>query len=228
MNYFITLQGRTPARIVYALPMNIVFDFGNVLFEWNPVRLIDEHFERASALPTSSAALAETLINHQDWRDFDAGLLDAATVSQRSAARLSLEPAHLHAFIERIPHALPTIDPTVLLFNQLADEVADHGVHRLLYLSNLPASYAPVLEARCPWIARFAGGIFSGRVNLCKPDAAIYALAERELKLIPSETLFLDDSQRNVDAARARGWSAETITSPQSVHDALVKHGVLR
>ena len=208
--------------------MNIVFDFGNVLFEWNPVRLIDEHFERASALPTTSAALAETLINHQDWLDFDLGLLDAATVAERSAVRLSLDRGHLHRFVERIPHVLPTIDRTIALFNQLADETADHGVHRLLYLSNLPASYAPVLEARCPWIARFEGGLFSGRVNLAKPDAAIYALAERELNLIPGETLFLDDSPRNVDAARARGWSAEMITGPQSAHDALVKHGVLR
>ena len=29
--------------MAYALNMNIVFDFGNVLFEWNPARLIDEH-----------------------------------------------------------------------------------------------------------------------------------------------------------------------------------------
>ena len=208
--------------------MNIVFDFGNVLFEWNPVRLIDEHFAQGSATPATSAALADTLINHKDWLDFDLGLLDAATVAERSAARLSLHRARLHAFIERIPHVLPSIDPTIALFNQLADEAAATGGHRLVYLSNMPASYAPVLEARCPWIARFEGGLFSGRVNLAKPDAAIYAMAERQLNLNPAETLFLDDSPRNVDAARARGWAAEIITDPQSTRDALVKHGVLR
>ena len=79
--------------------MNIVFDFGNVLFEWNPVRLIDEHFAQASGSLASSAALADTLINHQDWLDFDLGLLDAATVAERSAARLSLDRAHLHRFV---------------------------------------------------------------------------------------------------------------------------------
>ena len=209
--------------------MNIVFDFGNVLFEWNPVRLIDEHFAHGSASPESaaaSAALADALINHQDWLDFDLGLLDEATVAGRSAARMSLDQTNLHAFVARIPHVLPTIDPTIALFNQLADTAADNGAHRLLYLSNMPASYAPVLEARCPWIARFAGGIFSGRVNLAKPDPAIYELAERQLKLIPGETLFLDDSPRNVDVARQRGWAAEIITGSQSARDALVKHGV--
>ncbi len=208
--------------------MNIVFDFGNVLFEWNPARQIDEHFAHTSRSQATSAALADTLINHQDWLDFDLGVLEAETVAARSAERLSLDRVHLHAFIEGIPHVLPTIDPTIALFNQLADQVSDKGEHRLVYLSNMPASYAPVLEARCPWIARFEGGIFSGRVNLAKPDAAIYALAERELNLMPGETLFLDDSLRNVDAARARGWTSEIITSPQSAYDALVKHGVLR
>ena len=221
------MNGEPRWRIAYALIMNIVFDFGNVLFEWNPLRLIGQHFAQASRSPANSAALADTLINHQDWLDFDLGLLDAATVAERGAARLSLDRAQLHAFVERIPHVLPTIDPTIALFNQLADEASGSGAHRLVYLSNMPAPYARVLEARCPWIARFEGGIFSGRVNLAKPDAAIYALAEQELNLSPCETLFLDDSPRNIDVARARGWAAEIISSPQSAHDALVKHGVL-
>ena len=123
---------------------------------------------------------------------------------------------------------LPTSDPTIALFNQLADEATVSGTHRLLYLSNMPASFVPVLMVRCPWISRFEDGVFSGCVNLAKPDAAIYALAERQLNLQPTETLFLDDSPRNVEAAKARGWSAEIITGPQSAHAALVKHGVLR
>ena len=123
---------------------------------------------------------------------------------------------------------LSTIDPTVALFNQLADEVSDTGAHRLVYLSNMPVPWASVLETRCPWIARFEGGIFSGRVNLAKPDTAIYALAEQSLNLTPAQTLFLDDSPRNVYAARERGWRAEVITDSQSTRDALAKHGVLR
>jgi putative hydrolase of the HAD superfamily len=210
--------------------MNIVFDFGNVLFEWDPARLIEDHYADLPAFGVGSRSakmLADTLINHQDWLDFDLGLLDADTVAERSSTRLSLDQAHLRAFVERIPHVLPTIDPTIALFNELADVAETGGAYRLLYLSNMPASFVPVLRERCPWIARFEDGIFSGHVNLAKPDAAIYALAERQMNLIPAETLFLDDSPRNVEAARARGWSAELITSPQNAYDALVKYGVL-
>ena len=160
--------------------MNIVFDFGNVLVEWNPARLIEFHYAAADGRAHFPEALADTLIKH----------------------------------------VLPVHDSAVALMQELAD--GQHGGHRVLYLSNMPVAFADVLEARCPWIARFESGIFSGRVNLAKPDDAIFAAAEQTLGLNPAETLFLDDSVRNVHAARARGWQAAVIDSPHSV-----QHGVL-
>ncbi len=206
--------------------MDIVFDFGNVLVEWNPALLIQFHYEAVDGKAHFPDALADTLINHQDWLDFDLGLVDAAELAERSAHRLGLGAAGLQAFIERIPHVLPLIEPTIALMQALADR--EYGEHRVLYLSNMPIAFAAVLEARCPWIKRFEAGIFSGRVKLAKPDAAIYAAAEQQMGLIPADTLFVDDSSCNVQAARARGWRAELVDSPQSVRDALAAHGVTR
>lgn len=210
----------------YASHMNIVFDFGNVLVEWNPSRLIQHHYPAADGRAHFPDALADTLVNHPDWLDFDLGLIDAAELAARSARRLGLEPTGMLAFIERIPHLLPLFEPSIALMQALADGA--HGEHRVLYLSNMPVAYAEVLEARCPWMSRFEAGIFSGRVNLAKPDTAIYAAAEQRLRLRPDETLFLDDSPRNVQAARDRGWHAEIIDSRRSVRDALMAHGLLK
>lgn len=209
--------------------MNIVFDFGNVLFEWNPARLITHHYEAPDGKAQHAEALADTLINHQDWLDFDLGLIDSQQLADRGARRLGLSADGLRAFVDRIPHVLPLCEPTIALMNELADGL--HGTHRIVYLSNMPSAFATVLEARCPWIGRFEAGIFSGRVKLAKPDTAIYAAAEAQLNLVPADTLFLDDSPPNVHAARARGWRAEIITHPhndQSVRKALIAHGVLR
>jgi putative hydrolase of the HAD superfamily len=209
--------------------MNIVFDFGNVLVEWNPSRLIQHHYEAPDGRAHFPDALADTLINHQDWLDFDLGLIDSAELAVRSAHRLGVDAAGMRAFVERIPHVLPLFEPTIALMGELIDGV--HGTHRVVYLSNMPRSFATVLEARCPWISRFEDGLFSGRINLAKPDDAIYAAAETQLRLDPADTLFLDDSPRNVHAARARGWRAEIIENPhndQSVRKALAAHGVLR
>ncbi len=210
--------------------MNIVFDFGNVLVEWHPARLVQHHYLAADGRAQFPDALAHTLVHHPDWLDFDLGLIDVRELAARSAQRLGLNVAGMLEFIERIPHVLPLYEPTIALMQSLADGVYD-GHHRVLYLSNMPLAFAEVLEARCPWIGRFENGIFSGRVKLAKPDAAIFAAAEARLRLDPADTLFLDDSQRNVDAARERGWKAEIIVNPhtdESVRAALLKHEILR
>ena len=133
--------------------MNIVFDFGNVLVEWNPARLIEEHYPQPDLLTYTPIALADALVNHQDWVDFDRGLISAPALANRSATRLGLHCNDTHAFIERIPHVLPVLDDALALMHELADGA--HGAHRVLYLSNMPTTFADVLEARCPWIARF-------------------------------------------------------------------------
>jgi putative hydrolase of the HAD superfamily len=208
--------------------MNIVFDFGNVLVEWHPARLIQHHYPAPDGRAQFPDALAHTLIHHPDWLEFDLGTIDAAELAVRSARRLGLNPAGMLAFIERIPHVLPVCEPTVALLHAIAD--GKHGAHRVLYLSNMPATFADVLEARCPWISRFEGGLFSGRIGLAKPSAEIFVAAEAQLSLDPSNTLILDDSAPNVATARLRGWHAEIIENPlsdQSVRAALTKHGIL-
>lgn len=209
--------------------MNIVFDFGNVLVEWHPARLVQHHYLAADGRAQFPDALAHTLVHHPDWLEFDLGLIDTRELATRSAQRLGLNVAGMLEFIERIPRVLPLYEPTIALMQSLANGL--YGEHRVLYLSNMPTEFAEALEARCPWIERFEAGIFSGRLKLAKPDAAIYAAAELQLGLDPVDTLFLDDSAPNVAAGRRRGWRAEIIQNPQndqSVRAALVKHGVLR
>jgi putative hydrolase of the HAD superfamily len=212
-------------QIHYAWRMNIVFDFGNVLFTWDPVALVNDHFPAAERAAWDVSELANALIYHDDWQAFDAGLLDADELAQRCAVRLNLRPQTVADFIVHVPNVLPTIDVAVDCAKALI--AGELGAHRAYYLSNMPAPWADVIEARCPWVAQFHGGLFSARVKLAKPDAAIYEAAESALSLVPAETLFLDDSPRNVAAARVRGWRAEIITSPQDVFVALRAHGVM-
>ncbi|MBL8311365.1 MAG: HAD family phosphatase [Burkholderiales bacterium] len=204
--------------------MDIVFDFGNVLFEWNPARLVADWFPASARAEWAADRLAHTLVAHHDWQAFDVGRISSRELARRCATRLDLPVDALTAFIEQIPNVLPLIDETVVCTDALMRASTDG--QRLYYLSNMPLPWADVLEARCPWITRFDDGIFSARVQLAKPDPAIYALAEVRFGLDPANTLFLDDVADNVAAARARGWHAEQITTPDSVRQALRRHGI--
>jgi len=50
------------------------------------------------------------------------------------------------------------------------------------------------------------GALPSFVTGFMKPDAGIYAEAERRFGLDPRSTVFIDDRSENLKAARARGW----------------------
>lgn len=57
----------------------------------------------------------------------------------------------------------------------------------------------------------FDGTVTSFEAKVCKPDKAIFNFACKKLGIVPSETLFLDDSAKNVEAARKLGFHAEVV-----------------
>ncbi len=58
----------------------------------------------------------------------------------------------------------------------------------------------------------FDGLIASFEVKAYKPEPAIFRAAEQLLGIEPEETLFFDDSQANVEAARRLGFHAALVT----------------
>lgn len=61
-----------------------------------------------------------------------------------------------------------------------------------------------------PWVseALFDAIVFSSEVGVCKPDPKIFQRALEQLGVEASETLFLDDRERNVHGAKALGIHA--------------------
>ena len=58
------------------------------------------------------------------------------------------------------------------------------------------------------WQKVFRKEFLSCRMKLLKPSREIFDAAAAEIGFPPAEILFVDDSQTNVDGARAAGWQA--------------------
>lgn len=82
-------------------------------------------------------------------------------------------------------------------------------------------------EALYPFLTRARGETVSGRVKILKPDAAIYAHHTEIFGLDPAATVFIDDSPKNVDGAKAFGWDAILFTDADALRQALAARGVL-
>ncbi len=133
------------------------------------------------------------------------------------AERLSLPGHALSAFLAPMGERLQPIPVTVNLLDTLRQRrEAGEDLH-LYYLSNMSVPYARALEARGLFLPWFEGGIFSGDVKVVKPERAIYALLAERFGLDPAQTIFIDDSVANVEAARHFGWHAIHCTSTHAL-----------
>ena len=187
--------------------MNVVFDFGAVLFTWQPKALVTVHFPEHAATPDQAAALAQAVFGHADWHDFDRGVLSAHAVSERIAARVGLPEQKVQTLIDGIAEHLQPMPDTVAVLTQLCalrDQQPDRL--KLYFLSNMPVPYARQLVSKHPFMGWFDGGIISGDVHHIKPEPEIYALLETRYTLVPGDTIFIDDLAGNVASAQARGW----------------------
>lgn len=222
--------------------MNIVFDFGAVLFTWRPVELVAQYFPEQASTPAQAGHLAHAVFAHLDWQSFDRGTLAMDVVVQRTAQRLGLDHAALTELVGRIGELLTPMAESVALLERLhlqrrivtEETLATEGLTdgalpgdsplRLYFLSNMPLPYARTLEKNNAFLKWFDGGIFSSDVKIIKPEPAIYQLLQTRYQLDPSQTVFIDDLLDNVRAARALGWHGIHFESARQLEAALQGH----
>ena len=202
--------------------MNIVFDFGAVLFDWQPARLVAQHFSEHATTPAQAQQLAHSLFQHADWQGFDMGKVALGEVVGRTAKRMDLPHDRLHRALAPIGEQLVPIACNITLLAQLRELRDREGAIKLYFLSNMPEPFARALERRFDFLQWFDGGIFSSDVKLGKPDPAIYQLLASRYLLDATRTLFIDDSRANVDAANALGWQTIHCVDPAQLPNQLL------
>ncbi len=203
---------------------NVVFDFGAVLFNWQPHQLLQQHLSAHAPSEAAARQLAADIFPHEDWQSFDRGTVHQDEVVARTARRLGLSEEHFGHLVRTIPEHLLPIPETVALLEGLAERRARQGDVQLYFLSNMPIPYARALEQRHAFLSHFAGGVFSGDVKLIKPEAAIFGLLGERHALDPARTVFIDDHPDNVRAARDFGWHAVHVRDAARLAPELATH----
>nr|WP_315478841.1 HAD family phosphatase [uncultured Rhodoferax sp.] len=211
--------------------MNVVFDFGAVLFTWRPIDLVTECFPDRAPTPALAGHLAHEVFGHPDWQAFDRGTTTMEEVIERTVVRLGLDRQALTQLVGEIGERLVPMPESIALLTRLhalrAQQQANGGEPLNLYfLSNMPVPYARTLERLHAFLQDFDGGIFSGDVLLIKPEPAIYQLLQSRYVLEPAKTVFIDDLLGNIEAAQAQGWHGIHFKNAQQVTQALQAAGL--
>lgn len=202
----------------------VVFDFGRVLFDWQPEALLARVLPQRAATPAAAAHWVAQIFQGyaSDWGDFDRGVVEVPALVRRIAARTGLGAAEVQAVVDAVPAALTPLHATVALLERLKATG-----RRLFYLSNMPLPYAQHLERTHAFLRHFDDGVFSSRAGLNKPEPAIYEHARQRFGLPASRLLFIDDHAPNVEAAQACGWQALQFTGAEALARELAGRGLL-
>jgi putative hydrolase of the HAD superfamily len=92
-------------------------------------------------------------------------------------------------------------------------------------LSNMHPAMISYLRENFDWLELFDFKTFSAEVRMIKPDPAIYEHTLRGLGVKAAETLFLDDREINVQAARELGIHALQFRSVAQLRQELEAMG---
>jgi putative hydrolase of the HAD superfamily len=197
--------------------VNVVFDLGGVVVRWEPDAIIARSFTD----PATREAVRAGIVAHPDWLALDRGAITPEQLIVRGAQRTGLGEAQVAAFVRSVPPQLSAIPETVELL---------HRVHRrghpLYCLSNMPEYSMRHLEQANDFWHLFTGKVVSSRVGYCKPEREIYEHPVKVHALVPAETVFIDDVERNVAAAREFGLHGIRFTSAQQCEADLASLGV--
>ena len=199
-------------------PTAVIFDLGGVLIDWNPRHLYRRLFADEAEMERFLADVVSPAWNlEQDrGRPFAEGIAEL-TRSHPEQAEL------IEAFWSRWPEMLGEPAHATIA---LLDELRAAGV-RLLALTNWSAETFERGAPLFPFLDRFEAVIVSGREGLVKPDPAIFELAAVRHGLDPARTVFVDDTQTNVDAAAALGFRAIRFEGAPALRRDLVRLGLL-
>jgi 2-haloacid dehalogenase len=193
---------------------NVIFDLGGVLIDWNPEYVYLDVFNG----DREKMKWFFDEICTMDWNENqDAGYpLEKATEE-----RVKLFPEYeewIRIYYDRWEEMLgKQIDGTVAILKQLID----NPNYKVVALTNWSAETFPVALERFDFLHWFEGIVVSGTEKMRKPFNEIYELTINRFNIEASQSLFIDDNARNIEAAKKIGINTIRFNNPTQLKSEL-------
>ena len=191
---------------------NVIFDFGNVLIDWNPTYLFLPYFKGDE---DKCRFFTDHVCNREWFTRMDRG----ESMDKCVAELQSTYPQYVDAVAMFRDRWFEMCNGEIPGMLKLIQDLNAKGVG-VYGLTNWPAETFDEARRRFKTIASIDNIVVSSHVKLAKPDPAIYQLLLSKYNLNPQECVFIDDRKDNVNAAQALGMKG--IVFPGSA-DALQK-----
>lgn len=175
---------------------NIIFDVGNVLVEYNPDGLMC----RLGFDEETLQAVNQAVFQNELWNESDRGVLSPEELLEAFIANNPAYEKEIRQVIDAVGDTISLMPYTV----EWVKGLKERGYH-LYILSNYAEYTYEKTSHKMEFLPYMDGVVFSYRCKLIKPEKEIYEYICKTYELKPEESVFLDDREDNVEAARNMG-----------------------
>ena len=186
---------------------NIIFDIGGVLVDFAPDRVL----RKMGASEEEVQVILDHSVRTDLWKEIDRGAIPYQQVFDQMLKNIpeAYKPNAKRLFDGEILKAVTPFEYSAPWLKSLKEQG-----YKVFLLTNYPEwqfdfhwknvfTFTPYVD----------GKVVSGKVKLIKPDAEIYQALLNKYNLKAEECLFMDDVQKNVQAAQKVGLNAFQFTS---------------
>ncbi|MBQ4074123.1 MAG: HAD family phosphatase [Clostridia bacterium] len=192
---------------------NIVFDFGNVLVRFEPVKYILPFVDGDEKL---AEKLSDMIFLSKPWKAGDRGLMGRAEIIDAVCAAHPDQAELIRRIMVPCDEMLTMPEDTPVYLNELKE-----AGYRLYCITNTnDAAYTYMLRTH-KVLGELHGGLASFQEGILKPEPAIFELLCSRYGLKPEECVFVDDMPENTAAAEACGFQSVTLPSADRLRECL-------
>lgn len=186
----------------------VIFDFGNVLLEWNPRHVYRRYFTNEDEM---ERFLQE--VNFMDWN----AQQDKGRTFTQGVAELSGQFPHYSELIQAYhDNWEDSIGDFFAGTVEIMKRLKEKG-YSLYGLSNWSAETFPLAREKYDFFNLLDDIVISGEVGMIKPDPEIFELLLQRIARKADECLFIDDAPANVEQAQRMGFATVLFQSPEQL-----------
>ena len=171
---------------------NIIFDLGNVLIKYNPHDFINKNVKEENR-----EKFFQEIFQSKEWQDLDRGTLEYDEAVKIFSQRVPEERENIKKLFDNDIQDVLFVDKTNIKYLS----TLKNKDYKLYILSNFHKNSFRKISEIHNFKSIFDGGVISYECHLLKPESNIYKAIIDKYGLIPEETVFIDDSLPNVQAA---------------------------
>ncbi|PNT90977.1 HAD family hydrolase [Clostridium thermosuccinogenes] len=196
---------------------NIIFDIGNVLLSFKPL----EHLKTKILDPDKASEIYKQVFLSEEWLMLDRGTITEEEAINALAGRNPQNGHWIRLAFENWYDILTPIEDNINIARDL--KAAGYNIY---YLSNFQSLAFDNITRRYDFFKLFDGGIVSFKEKLIKPEEGIYKRLLEEYRLLPEESVFIDDTQVNIEAAAKLNFKTILFTGAEDLRKKLKAYGI--